>query len=128
VDEHGGLAGLVTLEDLAEELVGEILSEGEKSEEIVRREPDGGALVRGDLPIREANRLLDLDLPEGEACSTVAGLVVALAGGIPSRGARIHSGDVSLEVVEASPRAVRQVRIRRGVAPDGAPPPGSGGE
>jgi len=116
VDEHGGLAGLVTLEDLVEELVGELFSEDESPEEAVRREPDGSALVRGDLPIREANRLLDLDLPEGEGWSTVAGLAIALAAGIPPPGARLRSGDVSLEVVEATPHAVRLVRVRRAAA------------
>jgi putative hemolysin len=121
VDEHGGLAGILTLEDLMEELVGEVFSEGEKPDEVIRREPDGSALVRADLPIREANRLLDLDLPESDAWSTVAGLVVSLSGGIPSRGTRVQSGDVLLEVVEATPRAVREVRIRRGAPPPSSP-------
>ncbi|OFX18801.1 MAG: hemolysin [Anaeromyxobacter sp. RBG_16_69_14] len=122
VDEHGGLAGLATFEDLVEELVGELFSEDEKPDEAVRQEADGSAVVRGDLPIREANRLLDLALPEGEAWSTVAGLVVALAGGIPSRGTRVRSGDVLLEVLEASPRAVHEIRIRREATPEGSPP------
>lgn len=126
VDEHGGLAGLVTLEDLVEEVVGDLSSEDEKPDEAVRKEADGSALVRGDVPIREANRLLGLDLPEGEAWSTVAGLVVALAGGISSRGARVRSGGVLLEVVEASPRAVREVRIRREATPEGPPPSAAG--
>jgi putative hemolysin len=113
VDEHGGLAGLVTLEDLVEELVGELFSEDEEPDEPVRKDADGSALVRGSLSIRDANRLLDLDLPEGDTWSTVAGLVVSLAGGIPSQGARVRIEDVLLEVVEASPRSVTAVRIRR---------------
>jgi len=121
VDEHGGLAGIVTMEDLVEELVGELFSEHESPEEPVRSEPTGSALVRGDLPIRDANRLLDLDLPEGE-WSTVAGLTVALAGGIPAPGTRLRAGDVAIEVVDATPRAVRLVRVRR----EPVSPPGSG--
>jgi putative hemolysin len=121
VDEHGGLAGIVTMEDLVEELVGELFSEHESPEEPVRREPGGSALVRGDLPIRDVNRLLDVDLPEGEEWSTVAGLAISLAGGIPPPGTRLRSGDVSIEVVDATPRAVRLVRIRR------ESPPAAGG-
>jgi putative hemolysin len=120
VDEHGGLAGLVTLEDLVEELVGDLFSEDEKPEEAVRKEADGSAIVRGDLPIRDVNRLLGLELPEGETWSTVAGLVVALADGIPARGTKVRSDEVVLEVVEASPRAVHEVRIR-------TEPPAGGG-
>jgi putative hemolysin len=121
VDEHGGLAGLVTPEDLLEELVGEMFSEDEETEELVRREADGSALVRGSLSIRDANRLLDLDLPEGDTWSTVAGLVISLAGGIPSRGARFHSENVVLEVVEASPRSVSAVRLRKELPSDTDP-------
>ena len=113
VDEHGGVAGLLTVEDLIEEVVGELFSEREKPPELIHQEADGAALVRGDLPIREANRDLSLDLPEGDGWSTVAGLAVSLAGGIPRVGARINVGDVEMEVVEASPRAVRRVRIRK---------------
>jgi putative hemolysin len=93
----------------------------ERPEEAVRKEPDGSALVRGDLPIREANRLLELELPEEEAWSTIAGLVVALSGGIPTSGTRVRSGDVLLEVVNATPRAVREVRIRREARPGASP-------
>lgn len=113
VDEHGGLAGLVTLEDLVEEVVGELFSEDEPAFEPVREQPDGSALVRGDLPIREVNRLLGLDLPEGESWSTVAGLIIAVAGGIPPRATSHKVGGVQLEVVDATARAVREVRITR---------------
>lgn len=124
VDEHGGLAGLVTLEDLVEELVGELFSEDEEPDEPIRKQADGSALGRGNLSIRDASRLLDLDLPEGEAWSTVAGLVTSLAGGIPPRGARFRSDDVLLEVVEASPRSVSTVRIRREAVPGDETPRG----
>jgi putative hemolysin len=112
VDEHGGVAGLLTLEDLVEELVGDISSEEERPEVLVRREPDGAALVAGHAPLREVNRALDLELPEGEGYSTVAGLCIALSGAVPERGARLLAGDAVLEVVEATPRQVVQVRIR----------------
>ncbi len=125
VDEHGGVAGLVTLEDLVEELVGEIVGEQEQPEALVQHEAGGSALVRGDAPIREVNRALALDLPEGEGYTTVAGVCIALAGSVPERGARLRAPDgTELEVVEASPRVVRLVRVRPVSAPRGS---GAGG-
>ncbi len=113
VDEHGGVAGVVTLEDLIEELVGELFSEYEVPRSLVQKQADGSALVRGETPIRDANRELDLDLPEGEDWTTVAGLCLSLAGGIPQPGTRLVAGGVRLEVVEATSRLVRLVRIER---------------
>ena len=111
VDEHGGVAGLLTLEDLVEELVGDILGEREEPAPLYRTEPDGTTLVRGDAPIREVNRSLELDLPEGDY-TTVAGLCIALAGTVPERGARLSTQDgTGIEVVDASPRVVRLVRL-----------------
>ena len=115
VDEHGGVAGLLTLEDLVEELVGEMTGEDgpPDGEALVRREPDGAALVSGHAPVREVNRALELSLPEGEAYTTVAGLCLAVTGAVPERGARVEVPGASLEVLEATPRVVRLVRIRR---------------
>ncbi len=112
VDEHGGVAGLITLEDLVEELLGDLASEDERSDSPVRVEPDGSALVRGAMAIRDVNRELGIELPEGDGWTTIGGLCVALAGGIPQAGTRLQSGDQTLEVVEASARAVGLVRVR----------------
>jgi len=113
VEESGGMAGIVTTEDLAEELVGELFSEqDEPVPEAVHREADGSALVQAIAPIREVNRALDLDLPEGDGWTTVAGLCIHLAGRIPEKGARLETQDhTMLEVLEASARRVRLVRI-----------------
>jgi putative hemolysin len=130
VDEHGGVAGLLTLEDLVEELVGEIVGEREQPEALYQPEPGGTALVRGDAPIREVNRALHLELPEGEGYTTIAGLCIALAGSLPERGTRLRAPDgTQVEVLEASPRVVRVVRLWPPAAlgaargPDGARPP-----
>ena len=111
VDEHGGASGLVTVEDLLEELVGELFSEYQVPEDLIRRHADGSVVVRGDVPIRDVNRALGLQLPEGETWSTVAGLCVSLTGAIPQVGAVLHSGEARLEVLEANPRLVRRVKI-----------------
>jgi putative hemolysin len=115
VDEQGGFAGLVTLEDLVEELVGEIFHEKEARAEPVRAEADGSYLVDGRAGVRDVNRALDVQLPEDGAYATVAGLVLHRLGRIPAPGETIALDDaeVSLEVVESSPRRVARVRLRR---------------
>src|SRR5208283_5357140 len=75
VDEYGALQGLVTLEDILEEIVGEIEDEHDLVVQGVRKQPDGSVNVDGDVAIRELNRAMDWDLPDEEAV-TVAGLVI----------------------------------------------------
>lgn len=114
VDEHGAASGLVTDEDLLEELVGELFSEEDTPEEMIRKEANGTALVRGHTPIRDVNRALEIELPESDAWTTVAGLVIALANRIPPEGTRVDVPDgTRLEIVEASPHVVRLVRVLR---------------
>jgi len=112
VDEHGLVSGMVTFEDLVEELVGDIFSEHNEEAPALTREADGGALVRGDMPIRDVNRELGIELEEPPGATTVAGLCFALAGGIPNRNARLAASDGSvLIVLEATPRTVKRVRL-----------------
>ena len=114
VDEQGGVAGLVTLEDLIEELVGDILSEGDEDETPLTWEADGTALVAGTVQVRRVNRELGLDLPVGPDRTTVAGACMALAHGIPEIGRRLTAEDGTvLEVIDAGGRRVRSVRLRR---------------
>ncbi|MFP2904505.1 hemolysin family protein [Pyxidicoccus sp. 3LFB2] len=113
VDERGGVAGLVTVEDLVEELVGDILSESETPEELVKREGPTTAVVQAQAALRDVNRELGLELDEDQDYSTVAGLCIALAGGaIPEPGTKFPTeGGLVLEVLESSPRRVRTVRF-----------------
>ena len=119
VDEHGGLSGLVTSEDLIEELVGDIMSEDDVAEQYFVREPSGTILVQGWAAVRKVNRDLHLDLPVGRDRTTIAGLCMSLAQAIPQAGERLvtDNGTV-LEVIEASPRRVRRVRIHPVAATD----------
>jgi putative hemolysin len=111
-DESGGLAGLITIEDLIEELVGDIFSEDDVVETLVTREPGGTALVPGWAPVRKINRELHVDLPVGRDRTTIAGLCMSLAQAIPQAGEKLTTEDGTvLEIVEASPRRVRRVRI-----------------
>ncbi len=112
VDERGGVLGLVTMEDLVEELVGDILSETETPEEFIRRESATSAVVQGTASLREVNRALGIELEEGHGYSTVGGLCSARTGDIPQPGARLTLDDGTvLEVLDSTPRRVRTVRI-----------------
>jgi putative hemolysin len=112
VDELGAVVGLVTIEDLVEELVGEIVSEHGELPRKILPEPDGSYLVQGSAAVHEVNRALGLALPEGETWDTVGGLCIARRGWIPQAGERFaFDGGVEVEVVEVSPRRVKAVRI-----------------
>lgn len=115
VDEAGGTAGIATLEDLVEELVGEIFSEhvGPK-QPAMTHEQDGAVLVSGVTPVRDLNRELDLELPEDGTWVTIAGLFLAYAGRVPSPGESLElPSGVCLEAVDVTPRRIRSVRIRK---------------
>lgn len=112
VDDNGGLSGLVTTEDLIEELVGDIMSEDDVPEVFFTREPAGTILVQGWASVRKVNRDLHLDLPVGKDRTTIAGLCMSLAQAIPQAGERLTTDNGTvLEVIEASPRRVRRIRI-----------------
>jgi Mg2+/Co2+ transporter CorB len=85
VDEYGALQGLVTLEDILEEIVGDIVDEHDVAIQGVRPQPDGSFNVDGAVPIRDLNRVLDWDLPDAEAV-TIAGLIIHEAQAIPDPG------------------------------------------
>jgi putative hemolysin len=113
VDEHGGVAGIATMEDLLEELVGEIFSERETGgHELIVKHDDGTALVNGLATVRDVNRTLSIELPNEGSWSTIAGLVLATAGRLPSIGEKFEVvPGIALEVADASPRRIRMVRV-----------------
>lgn len=116
VDELGGVAGVVTFEDLVEELVGEVFSEHSQPPPPpqLREQPDGTVLVNAALPVRELNRMLGVELPEDGKWHTLAGLSLAVAGRVPNVGEIFTlDGGIKLEMVDVSPRRVRSVRLHR---------------
>lgn len=113
VDETGAVTGIVTIEDLLEELVGDILSENDKAAPKIALGPDGTAVIPAETALRDVDRALDIELPEPEGFTTLGGLCLHLAGNIPTAGTTLEAGDgTTLEVLEASPRKVRLVRVR----------------
>ncbi len=115
VDEHGAVAGMVTFEDMVEELVGEVVSEHERQVASIVKEASGALLVRGEVPLRDLSREIGVELAEVPGVRTVSGLCSALAGGvIPQRGARLlDASGVLFEVLEATPRFVRRTRVSK---------------
>ena len=128
VDEFGGTDGLVTIEDVIEEIVGEIEDEHDDADrpKLVAR-PDGTFLAPGRTPIETLADHVDGELvPEGleEGVTTLGGLVVALAGRVPARGEIVkHPLGFEFEVLDADPRRVKRLRVR-GLArkPSESPP------
>jgi CBS domain containing-hemolysin-like protein len=108
VDEYGGVAGLVTIEDLVEEIVGEIDDEHDKVE--VVRESDQSYIVPGNMDVDRLDELLGTR-PEGKESATVAGLVSEMAGRIPQKGEVIEEDGLRFEVLESTDRRVERVRI-----------------
>ncbi len=108
VDEYGGVAGLVTIEDLVEEIVGEISDEHEKMEVI--RETDSSYIVPGNMDVDRLSEMFGVR-PEGTESATVAGLVSELAGRIPHRGEVVEEDGLRFEVLDATERRVERVRI-----------------
>jgi putative hemolysin len=108
VDEYGGVAGLVTIEDLIEEIVGEIGDEHEKTQ--IVREGEHSYVVPGNMDVDRLDELFGVR-PEGRESATVAGLVSELAGRIPQRGEVVEDDGLRFEVLESTERKVERVRI-----------------
>ncbi|MGK5557265.1 hemolysin family protein [Actinomadura kijaniata] len=116
VDEYGGLAGILTFEDIAEELVGEIADETDVREAAPTAAPDGSWLVDAGMRIDEIGRMTGLELPEGEAYDTLGGLVMAELRRLPSPADRVavetDDGRVEIEVLTVVRRVPGQVLLR----------------
>ena len=116
VDEYGGTAGLVTIEDLLEEIVGEIADEHEAEDHIVR-EREGVYLVSGLADLDRVEELYDTHLSNGQY-DTVGGLIFSALGRIPVEGEALEVGGIRMEVLDADRRRVFRVRL----SPAGTPP------
>ena len=120
VDEYGDIQGLVTLDDILEEIVGEFTTDPADIYRDVQTEADGSFMVSGTANIRELNRMMGWRLPT-DGPKTLNGLIVERLETIPQAGAILQLGDYRLEIVQTADNAVRSVRLR---LPRPGPPPG----
>ncbi len=122
VDEYGGTAGVVTLEDLIEELVGEIVDEYDREEAMVELLPGGDVRVNARMPIDEVNALVKASLPEGD-WDSIGGLMFHLLGHIPAEGETIEEDGLVLRADRVQGRRISRVRLtRRAPVPPAADP------
>ena len=112
IDEYGGTSGLITIEDLIEEIIGDIQDEYDVEEDWLTEEADGSALVDARLNIEELEEHFDIEIPR-EKFDTVGGYVIHLLGHVPHPGEEVRDKHLSLTVVESDERKVRKVRVRQ---------------
>lgn len=113
IDEYGGVCGLVTVEDILEEIVGEIEDEdiaGEELEEIVQA-PDGAYIVSGSTEIGKVERIFDMEI-EADDFTTIAGLVINEQGKVPDVGERLNIRGLEVEVLDADERRINRLRVK----------------
>jgi CBS domain containing-hemolysin-like protein len=114
VDEHGGVEGIITLEDLLEEIVGEISDEhDEEVNDQIHEQPDGSYLLDGGLAVRDLNRRLELNVPVSEGYTTVAGFLLSEAGEILSEGDTVPFNGHVFRIEKAAKHRILQVRMEK---------------
>ena len=114
VDEYGGTSGLVTIEDLVEEIVGEIRDEYDVEQEMVLPVSETEALMDARVPFEDVRETFDLDLPPAEAApnyDTLGGFVVAQLGRFPKTGEAVEAGGAKFVVESVEGRRIRRVRV-----------------
>jgi putative hemolysin len=120
VDEHGSVSGLVTLEDLIEQIVGEIQDEYDWEERPVERMRDGSMVVEGTVSAADLRENYDIPLPESGEFETVAGFMLERLGSVPKGGEVVSSGDWRFTVVDVERNRISKVKIEKVPAPSQA--------
>jgi len=114
VDEHGGVEGILTLEDLLEEIVGDISDEhDEEVNEQITEDKDGTFVLDGGLAVRDLNRRLKLDLPESEAYTTIAGFLMSETGQVLEHGAEVKYENLIFRVERVEKRRIAKIRLEK---------------
>lgn len=115
IDEHGSVGGVVTVEDLVEEIIGEIGEEDRPLAPDVVREQDGSLVLRGSVSVEKVQELFGVEwnVSGGDSATTIAGLLNHVVGHVPAAGERVEFGGVHFEVLEANQRKVLRLRARK---------------
>ena len=114
VDEHGGIEGIITLEDLLEEIVGDISDEhDEEVNEQINKQPDGSVILDGNLAVRDLNKRLDLHLPVSEAYTTIAGFLMSESGQILNEGETVPFNGHVFKIEKVDKRRILKVRMEK---------------
>lgn len=113
VDEYGGTEGIVTIEDILEEIVGDIADEYDVEQELYVQQADDIWTIDASMNIFDVEELLDINIPQESDYDTIGGYVFHCAGTIPSKGFVIHQDEFELEVLDSNERVVEKVRIKR---------------
>jgi len=112
IDEYGGTSGLITIEDLLEEIVGDIQDEFDTEEELTQLQPDGSIVVDARYPIEEFEQLFEIEV-ERDKFDTVGGLIFSLLGRIPRTGEEVSTSGIRLTVLSAGERRIGKLRAER---------------
>lgn len=111
VDEYGGTEGIVTIEDILEEIVGEIADEYDKEEKLFSILPHGGWIVDGRMSILDIEEELGLKIPQDGEYDSIGGYIFHRSGSIPTKGLTIHHNDFEIEILSSDERSIKKVRI-----------------
>lgn len=112
VDEYGGTEGIVTIEDIIEEIVGDIEDEYDDEETLFHAQPDGSWIIDARMSIFDVEEQLGITIPQEGEYDTIGGFIFDYAGSIPSKGFTIHQDDFDIEVIQSSERTLEKVKIR----------------